>query len=628
MPWIVTMMDGKNEEAVAHQAHLDKLTRLLDKEELGEDDEIENEMSETEVETNSPEEAGECPPGMCIECTDQPASRSCVECQDDFCEVCVDSIHRSGTRKRHKINAIMGVEVGQPQLCDNGNKADTNNPVELDSVELELENGNKVLGGIEEAKVHRTEAHQGLGEWFVERSKSIPLRLTFEERKYLRLVEAALNVSEYTEKVDICYFRSRAKRIVEQVRDICAILSGLLVSCDYKAGQTLVKDREFSENADFFQTVFEIGRRYKVLNPERMRSSYGKLLYFLQDTQIPEIKELLEFSCVKPMKTVYGYLEANGLLNLLHDDLLETATHEIPAHGQSRRDVQRMIKEKNMAVKRIIRRYADPANGIKEDDIERCLVSIGDNNSFLSYNRDPCDELIGYLRHYFSRSSIDPAFSLAIASGKQGARLTHSHTRQYDYVLQSLSLWREILHDFFNLWRLAEADLLRENNGYRLVDTGQGLNRIQSCNNTSRLMHAILNKAQRKVDSWVGSSVIHMGDHNVPNAFMFIDKYTQVARILNPIVICLRKLDSLENDPGLAEYIKTTFTSVDNCKRVILNDFFKFAFDGSGADNFFDAGSCIDGRLTSAWNWCSRLEKKRYYPVFLLTGFVGFDGEF
>jgi hypothetical protein len=52
------------------------------------------------------------------------------------------------------------------------------------------------------------------------------------------------------------------------------------------------------------------------------------------------------------------------------------------------------------------------------------------------------------------------------------------------------------------------------------------------------------------------------------------------------------------------------------------------AFDGSGADNFFDAGSCIDGRLTSAWNWCSKIEKKAYYPVFLLTGFIGFDGDF
>ena len=56
------------------------------------------------------------------------------------------------------------------------------------------------------------------------------------------------------------------------------------------------------------------------------------------------------------------------------------------------------------------------------------------------------------------------------------------------------------------------------------------------------------------------------------------------------------------------------------CRRTILTDFFRHAFDGSGADNFFDAGSCIDGRLTSAWNWCSKIEKKDYYYVFKLAG--------
>jgi hypothetical protein len=40
------------------------------------------------------------------------------------------------------------------------------------------------------------------------------------------------------------------------------------------------------------------------------------------------------------------------------------------------------------------------------------------------------------------------------------------------------------------------------------------------------------------------------------------------------------------------------------------------------------AGSCIDGRLTSAWNWCATLPDKPFYHVFLLSGFIGFDGEF
>jgi len=83
----------------------------------------------------------------------------------------------------------------------------------------------------------------------------------------------------------------------------------------------------------------------------------------------------------------------------------------------------------------------------------------------------------------------------------------------------------------------------------------------------------------------------------------------------------------LSKKPALQSYIEEEFDSVDNCIKEILGDFFRHGFDGSGADNFFDAGSCIDGRLTSAWNWCSSLEKKRYFSIFLLSGFMGFDGE-
>jgi len=74
----------------------------------------------------------------------------------------------------------------------------------------------------------------------------------------------------------------------------------------------------------------------------------------------------------------------------------------------------------------------------------------------------------------------------------------------------------------FHLWSLAEQDLLSEITPYRLRDTGQGLNRVQAAPKTLRMMHTILQRAQRSVGSWVGSSAIHMGDHNVPNALMFI----------------------------------------------------------------------------------------------------------
>jgi hypothetical protein len=49
------------------------------------------------------------------------------------------------------------------------------------------------------------------GEWFVERTKCIPLRLTLWERKYLRLLDAALQVSEYTDKIDTLGFGLRAR---------------------------------------------------------------------------------------------------------------------------------------------------------------------------------------------------------------------------------------------------------------------------------------------------------------------------------------------------------------------------------------------------------------------------------
>jgi Protein of unknown function (DUF2009) len=61
----------------------------------------------------------------------------------------------------------------------------------------------------------------------------------------------------------------------------------------------------------------------------RMRTTYGKLIYVLMDAQIPEVKALLDFSCVRPIKTVYSVLEENGALDVLKDDLITVGSYGI-----------------------------------------------------------------------------------------------------------------------------------------------------------------------------------------------------------------------------------------------------------------------------------------------------------
>ena len=65
--------------------------------------------------------------------------------------------------------------------------------------------------------------------------------------------------------------------------------------------------------------------------------------------------------------------------------------------------------------------------------------------------------MIRLLTHYFSPTAMEKGFSLAIQSGgDEGARLTHSHSRQFHFVLQSLLLWRNVTVNMFKLWVLAE----------------------------------------------------------------------------------------------------------------------------------------------------------------------------
>ncbi|KAG9122058.1 hypothetical protein FRC07_001719, partial [Ceratobasidium sp. 392] len=466
-------------------------------------DAFENEVLNGDSETVAEEQDEEKPveEGYCIECEDQPANVRCETCEDDFCDVCFQAQHRKGTRKRHASRPLHELNDNlKPTSKTNGENGASEKP---DDEMTDADTDADEDGDAAEAPTSVPAAQPYSPASLADRAKHIPLRLTLPERKLLRLLEAALHVSEYTDRVDILsYSSTRTKRAAAQIRELCSILSGLCLAADYKTGQELFQDRDFAANEKWFARVFEIGRRHKIMNPDKMRETYGKLIYLLMDAQTPDTQQLLGFSAVAPIVTVHSTLAQHDALAILDDPRLVTATREIPS----------------------------PPNPTNRERAE------------------------------------------------------------------SLTLWREILGDMFRLWHLAETDLLAPHGTYRLRDTGQGLNRVQHAPKTSREMHAILGRAQRDIGSWVGSSVIHMGDHNVPNALLFIDKYSQIYRILLPISNVLAQIPAQHK---VRKYADREFGSVDGAIREILTDFFKHAFDGSGADSYFDAGSCIDGRLTS-----------------------------
>lgn len=90
-----------------------------------------------------------------------------------------------------------------------------------------------------------------------ERAKYIPLRLTYEERKSLRLVNSAINVSDYTNSIDI-EFKSKSKKRHIQLQNICGFLSGVISASSYEEGQKVLQDRNFCDYETFLQVHFII----------------------------------------------------------------------------------------------------------------------------------------------------------------------------------------------------------------------------------------------------------------------------------------------------------------------------------------------------------------------------------
>jgi hypothetical protein len=106
----------------------------------------------------------------------------------------------------------------------------------------------------------------------------IPIRLTDEERQMLAVLENALNVSEYTDHVDVFSRKSKVcvsqvsttvstqhdidlllqlERMMDQLAEILTLASGLQLCNNLVKGEQLLA-RKLRENVPFFQDMFEV----------------------------------------------------------------------------------------------------------------------------------------------------------------------------------------------------------------------------------------------------------------------------------------------------------------------------------------------------------------------------------
>lgn len=317
---------------------------------------------------------------VCCECEAAPSDALCGECGDAFCVLCFEINHRKGRRALHRPlpvsasrpvpaklfggaaaapGAAAAVDEADADAADGSGAVTTSNSsasaaaisalttaqdaastaaVDAMSEKESLRHAERIAADAGSLPAFwRGEMPQP--EWFLERSKFIPLRLTHEERKLLRLLQGVLRSSSYADRVDK-EFKSKPARTRACVLEVVSVLTALVAGGDTRVGREVLAGADLTVFAPFFQNIFELGRRHKIRNPEKMRLSYAQLMFFLQDTQQEEVREQLGFSCIRPVRTVYSLLEERKALGVLRDPLLAVATQIIAHHGRDRIAIQ------------------------------------------------------------------------------------------------------------------------------------------------------------------------------------------------------------------------------------------------------------------------------------------------
>ena len=115
-----------------------------------------------------------------------------------------------------------------------------------------------------------------------------------------------------------------------------SISCGLIMANSLTKGENLLMNKSLNDNVPLFTDLFEIGRRYKIMNPSKMRGTYGKLMYILMDTESYAIKSELKFSVVKPIQTVVSFLLAKVSPVLLYYQILCYHFNTISPHSSTR----------------------------------------------------------------------------------------------------------------------------------------------------------------------------------------------------------------------------------------------------------------------------------------------------
>lgn len=227
----------------------------------------------------------------------------CEDCEDLYCALCFAAQHRAGSRREHVTTALAvasvtpastPIEAGaavptthEAQDLDAATPMDISNDSQPQTATAAVDGESESSGGaldepvgtkdvaIEESSTSASDSDED-EEMDTDREEDtallrdashIPMRLTDEERSLFNLLDASLNVSEYTDKVDVLSYRSPVKRVIHELNEIFSVLSGMMIANDFRKGRRLVQDRKFEENEEFFRQVFEIGRRYKIMNP-------------------------------------------------------------------------------------------------------------------------------------------------------------------------------------------------------------------------------------------------------------------------------------------------------------------------------------------------------------------------